>query len=208
MRRGLVWSLAFIIGAAVVGLGATIAAGHKPLLGLDLRGGVSVVLRPDTKAGTSTLQSAVSIIDRRVNELGVANSNVARQGNDIVIGGTGADKVVGSSGEDVVIGASTDYDNNVTALQALLAEWGSSGTFPTRVSHLRTRYNGRTTGRDGSTLAGKPMLGGQAGGQGGGSAGGGARRDQRLPAHASRDAAARSVARGRVVSRHRGANRR
>src|SRR5205823_4848656 len=46
--------------------------------------------------------------------------------------------VVGSAGEDVVIGASTDYDNNIPALQALLAEWGSSGDFLTRVSHLRS----------------------------------------------------------------------
>jgi preprotein translocase subunit SecD len=85
MRRGLLWSLAFIISAAVISLGVTVATGHKPLLGLDLKGGVSVVLRPDTQAGKSTLQTAVSIIDRRVNELGVSNSSVARQGNDIVI---------------------------------------------------------------------------------------------------------------------------
>jgi preprotein translocase subunit SecD len=85
MRRGLLWSLAFIISAAVISLGVTVATGHRPLLGLDLKGGVSVVLRPDTQAGNATLQSAVSVIDRRVNELGVSNSSVARQGNDIVI---------------------------------------------------------------------------------------------------------------------------
>jgi preprotein translocase subunit SecD len=85
MRRGLVWSLAFIISASVIGLVATIATRHTPLLGLDLKGGVSVVLRPDTQASTGQLQQAVSIIDRRVNGLGVANSSVQRQGNDIVI---------------------------------------------------------------------------------------------------------------------------
>ena len=85
MRRGLVWSLIFIIGAAVVSLGATIAVGHSPLLGLDLKGGVSVVLRPEGKVTDATLQQSVSIIDRRVNGLGVANSNITRQGQDIVI---------------------------------------------------------------------------------------------------------------------------
>jgi preprotein translocase subunit SecD len=85
MRRGLVWSLAFIISASVIAFVATVATGHRPLLGLDLKGGVSVVLRPDTQATTGQLQQAVSIIDRRVNALGVANSTVARQGNDIVI---------------------------------------------------------------------------------------------------------------------------
>lgn len=85
MRRGLVWSLIGIIGISVIALGATIAAGHTPLLGLDLRGGISVVLRPDTQASGGQLQQAVSIIDRRVNGLGVANSDVARQGNDVVI---------------------------------------------------------------------------------------------------------------------------
>jgi preprotein translocase subunit SecD len=85
MRRGLVWSLVGIIGIAVIALGATVAAGHTPLLGLDLRGGISVVLKPDTQASGGQLQQAVSIIDRRVNGLGVANSDVARQGNDVVI---------------------------------------------------------------------------------------------------------------------------
>jgi preprotein translocase subunit SecD len=86
MRRGLVWSLVFIIGAAVVSLGVTVALGATPLLGLDLRGGLSVVLRPQgTNVTSAALTQSVSIIDRRVNGLGVSNSNVTRQGNDIVI---------------------------------------------------------------------------------------------------------------------------
>jgi len=85
MRRSLVWSLIGIIGVAVIALGSTLAAGHTPLLGLDLRGGVSVVLKPQGTVDNATLQEAVNIIERRVNGLGVANSNVARQGHDIVI---------------------------------------------------------------------------------------------------------------------------
>ncbi len=84
-RRGLIASLFAIIGLAVVALGATIAAGRSPLLGLDLRGGLSVVLQPQGKVTATTLQQAVDIIDRRVNGLGVANSTVQRQGNDVVV---------------------------------------------------------------------------------------------------------------------------
>jgi preprotein translocase subunit SecD len=85
MRRGLVWSLVGIIVLAAVALSATLAAGHSILLGLDLRGGVSVVLKPTGTATSAELNEAVNIIDNRVNGLGIGNSDVSRQGNDIVI---------------------------------------------------------------------------------------------------------------------------
>jgi len=85
MRRGLVWSLVGIIVLAAVALSATLAAGHSILLGLDLRGGVSVVLKPTGTATSAELDEAVNIIDNRVNGLGIGNSDVSRQGNDIVI---------------------------------------------------------------------------------------------------------------------------
>ncbi len=85
MRRSLIWSLVFIFVVAIGSLAATLAAGHTPLLGLDLRGGVSVVLQPQGTSNASEIDQAVTIIDRRVNGLGVSNSNVTRQGNDVVI---------------------------------------------------------------------------------------------------------------------------
>jgi preprotein translocase subunit SecD len=85
MRRGLVWSLVFFIGLSIAAFGATVASGHSPLLGLDLRGGLQVVLQPQGTANDATLTEAVSIIDRRVNGLGVANSSVSRQGHNVVI---------------------------------------------------------------------------------------------------------------------------
>ena len=85
MRRGLVWSLLFIVIAAVAALSATIGLGRSPLLGLDLKGGVSVVLQPQGTANQSALNEAVSIIERRVNGLGVSNSEVAVQGHTVVI---------------------------------------------------------------------------------------------------------------------------
>jgi preprotein translocase subunit SecD len=85
MRRSLIWSLVGIISLAAIALSLTLASGDRPLLGLDLKGGVSVVLQPQGTVDSAQLGQAVSIIERRVNGLGVANSNVARQGNDVVI---------------------------------------------------------------------------------------------------------------------------
>jgi preprotein translocase subunit SecD len=85
LRRNLIWSLVFMFVLAGGALAATIGTGHSPLLGLDLRGGVSVVLKPSGPAAKSELSEAVNIIDRRVNGLGVSNSEVAVQGSDVVI---------------------------------------------------------------------------------------------------------------------------
>ena len=85
MRRSLIWSLLFVFVVAAGSITATLLAGHSILLGLDLRGGVSVVLQPQGTANSAELNQAVSIIERRVNGLGVSNSNVARQGSDVVI---------------------------------------------------------------------------------------------------------------------------
>jgi preprotein translocase subunit SecD len=85
VRRGLVWSLILIILLAAGSLGATIGLGHTPLLGLDLKGGVSVVLQPQGTANQAALNEAVIIIERRVNGLGVSNSQVAVQGHTVVI---------------------------------------------------------------------------------------------------------------------------
>jgi len=83
--RPLVWSLLTVLVVAALGMGATFMTGTRPLLGLDLKGGVSVVERPQGRVDSGILQEAVSIIDHRVNGLGVSNSDVTRQGTDIVI---------------------------------------------------------------------------------------------------------------------------
>lgn len=85
MRRGLVWSLIAFFVVAIGSLAATVGLGHTPLLGLDLKGGVSVVLQPQGTANQSALNEAVTIIERRVNGLGVSNSQVAVQGHTVVI---------------------------------------------------------------------------------------------------------------------------
>lgn len=85
MRKSLWYSLIGIVAIAVVALGATLAAGHTPLLGLDLQGGASVVLQPQGKVDSGILNQAISIIRKRVDALGVAEPNIDRQGNNVVI---------------------------------------------------------------------------------------------------------------------------
>lgn len=73
------------IGACV----AVILLGWKPVLGLDLQGGVSVVLSPrvddDSEITRDALEQSRSIIQRRVDKIGVAEPEINIQGNDIVV---------------------------------------------------------------------------------------------------------------------------
>jgi preprotein translocase subunit SecD len=83
--RPLVYSFIAMVLIAVLGVGATVLTGKTPLLGLDLKGGVSVTERPEGAVNSNILQEAVNIMDRRVDGTGVSNSSVAVQGGDIVI---------------------------------------------------------------------------------------------------------------------------
>ncbi len=93
---GLVRSSAFgVVVVAVVAAIYTIVSGNQPLLGLDLQGGVSVVLQPTALADPETgetvqideeaLDQTVEIIRSRVDALGVAEPEISRQGETIVV---------------------------------------------------------------------------------------------------------------------------
>lgn len=85
MRRNGLFSLIFIVVLAVAGIGGTLASGNKPLLGLDLQGGVSVVLQPVEDSDPEAITQAIEIIRQRVDGLGVAEPEIARQGDAIVV---------------------------------------------------------------------------------------------------------------------------
>src|SRR5581483_2855367 len=86
MRRSGSLSLIAIVVLAAAWLGYTLTiGGHTPQLGLDLQGGSSVVLAPREKATSGQLDQAISIIRRRVDGLGVAEPEITRQGNFIVV---------------------------------------------------------------------------------------------------------------------------
>ncbi|MEM9893971.1 MAG: protein translocase subunit SecD [Actinomycetota bacterium] len=74
-----------VILIAVLGAVYTVVAGNQPLLGLDLQGGVSVVLQPTGEASDEALDQSVEIIRSRVDSLGVAEPEISRQGDTIVV---------------------------------------------------------------------------------------------------------------------------
>src|SRR5258708_1938665 len=104
MRRNLVFLVVtlVLVAAAIIG---TLAAGHEPILGLDLQGGISVVLSPVGKYKSDALDVAVDVIRNRVDSLGVAEPEISRQGNDIVVDLPGvkdrakAERLVGQTAE-------------------------------------------------------------------------------------------------------------
>ncbi|MFF6950309.1 protein translocase subunit SecD [Streptomyces iakyrus] len=85
-------SLALILIAIVALTGGMFASGHtKPRLGIDLAGGTSITLRAVPEAGNeaainkTNMDTAVSIMERRVNGLGVSESEVQTQGRENII---------------------------------------------------------------------------------------------------------------------------
>lgn len=84
-----------LIVVAMAGLGAlyTLISGNQPLLGLDLQGGVSVVLEPTGSTDGSgatvndeSLDLTVELLRARIDEIGVAEPEISRQGENIVVG--------------------------------------------------------------------------------------------------------------------------
>ena len=85
MRKKLIYSLVGILILAFGGLIATLADGDKPSLGLDLQGGISVTQKPVGAFNSSSLDLAVDRIRERVDSLGVAEPEILRQGDAIVV---------------------------------------------------------------------------------------------------------------------------
>jgi Ca2+-binding RTX toxin-like protein len=56
---------------------------------------------------------------------------------DILIAGSGTAHLEGHGGSDILIGGTTNHDNNVAALSAILAEWSNPNeSFATRMNNL------------------------------------------------------------------------
>lgn len=66
-------------------LAGALAAGWGPKLGLDLEGGFAVTLQPVEEAPDDALDQAIEIIRTRVDALGVAEPEITRQGQTIVV---------------------------------------------------------------------------------------------------------------------------
>lgn len=89
MRKGRLVALLVACLVAVGALWGSIGAlGLTPQLGLDLQGGVSITLLPAPGQGRidqGVLDQTVAIIRQRVDALGVAEPDIARQGDTILV---------------------------------------------------------------------------------------------------------------------------
>src|SRR4051812_20981322 len=84
-RRGHLFVLLFVVG--LVAVSALVIASKQTKLGLDLQGGLELVYQGQA-TGTSTevsgedIENSISIIEQRINKLGVSEPEVARLGTD------------------------------------------------------------------------------------------------------------------------------
>ncbi|NDE59382.1 MAG: DNA recombination protein RmuC, partial [Acidimicrobiia bacterium] len=84
-RRRLSMTLLGLLVVVFGSLAGNLIAGNEPSLGLDLQGGVSVTQEPVGEFNTESLDLAVERIRERVDSLGVAEPEIIRQGNAIVV---------------------------------------------------------------------------------------------------------------------------
>ncbi len=86
-----------LLGIVVLTVGllvGNLVTGQGPLLGLDLQGGVEVVLRPvpdQSEVTPEALDQALEIVRNRVDALGVAEPDITVQGGNIVVQLPGVD---------------------------------------------------------------------------------------------------------------------
>lgn len=57
-------------------------------------------------------------------------------GSDLMIGGAGADSLLAGNGDDILIAGYTTFDDDLAALEAIMAEWGSNHSYAQRVANL------------------------------------------------------------------------
>jgi len=91
VRRSYIVSLTLTVVLTTVAVTGALVAGWSPLLGLDLKGGIAVVLEPTEPADAETLDQAIEIIRNRVDAIGVAEPDITRQGQNIVVQLPGVD---------------------------------------------------------------------------------------------------------------------
>ncbi len=87
-KKGLVATLVAFVAVVGAMWAAIFALGWQPQLGLDLRGGVTITLIPAPNQGEidqEKLDQTVTVIRQRVDALGVAEPDIARQGDTVQV---------------------------------------------------------------------------------------------------------------------------
>lgn len=91
MTRRLVGSAVGLVAVVLLALVGNLSAGNEIALGLDLQGGVSVTQEPVGDYNSESLDVAVERIRERVDALGVAEPEIIRQGEAVVVNLPGVD---------------------------------------------------------------------------------------------------------------------
>jgi hypothetical protein len=97
--------------------------------------------------GNDTLDASGSLATNVL--LGEAGNDTLQggPGRSLLVGGLGSDTLHGGGADDILIGGTTDYDNNLTALTALMAEWGRTDlAYQDRINHLTGSVAGGLNG--------------------------------------------------------------
>ncbi len=84
-NRRFVFSLIGVVVLVGLSLAGLLAFDTRPKLGLDLQGGLSVVLTATGKADPEVLDQTVEIIRNRVDSIGAQEPDIARSGNENII---------------------------------------------------------------------------------------------------------------------------
>jgi preprotein translocase subunit SecD len=138
MRRKHLTPLITIVVLALAALTTMLVREKRPQLGLDLQGGVSVVLQAKGEPTEGALRLATDKIRNRIDTLGVAEPEVTRQGKNIVVALPGvtdqerALKIVSQTGElrfrPVIQILPADEATGVTDISALQAQFDATST--------------------------------------------------------------------------------
>jgi hypothetical protein len=126
-------------------------------------GDIVVDLPLDMAAQVGSVSGIVDVIGSIGNDIlvgdGSGNQLTGGQGRNILIAGASAATLTGGPDDDILVGGSTAYDTNLTALNALMAEWSRKLPYATRVKHIL-----RGGGFNGSTLLNPSTFTANAGG--------------------------------------------
>jgi preprotein translocase subunit SecD len=148
MKRRLWFSLIATVVAVIAALAGNIATNNEPILGLDLQGGLSVILAPEDGATGDDLLVVRDLVRSSLERSGVAEPDVRVQGSNIVVDLPGVkDK------EEALRSVSV---SGIVELRAVVNFTECSASIPA-VSPDETIADGRVLGSDGTiTVDGDP----------------------------------------------------
>jgi len=85
VKTSLKVTLLVTVGIAMIAFFSTVAVGWTPKLGLDLAGGFQATYKPDIPVSAGEMQTVISILQNRIDALGVSGATINSQGGNVVV---------------------------------------------------------------------------------------------------------------------------